>query len=47
VHAVDVGPGGVVAGGLSGHKEKLLHADVDLRQVRVVRQWRWQWWWVW
>lgn len=36
VHAVGTGAGGVVAGGLSGKKEKLLHADVDLHQVRAV-----------
>ena len=35
VHAVDVRAGAVVAGGLSGKKEKVLHADVDLHQVRI------------
>jgi hypothetical protein len=33
-YAVAVGEGGLVAGGLSGRKEKILHADVDLQQVR-------------
>jgi len=33
VHAVDMRAGAVVAGGLSGKKEKVLHADVDLHQV--------------